>query len=232
MSDYTVKVSIRNARILRLMREVGIDTIAELSRRSGVAQTELGKIIGLKKSPMLRDGQWALAVERMAAILRCDPEEMFTEAQSNMALQTNSLEVEMGEPEVMALAAGGSLEDSAWVKIEAQRLLDGLGQREREIVEGMMQGGTYAEIGAEHNISVERARQIERKALRKMRARVTISDKSCANELTPLPPFKPNPNWKPRAVREAERREKLKAEWGERHRNHRPSIPPIYSFRS
>lgn len=227
MSDYAVKITIKNARILRLMRSAGIDTVAELSRRSGVPQTELGKIIGLKKSPTLKDGQWASAVERMSAILRCDPEDMFTDAQSNMELKTNSHEVEMGEPEVMALTAGESMEDSSWARIEAQRLLAGLGQREREIVEGMMQGGTYAEVGAEHNISVERARQIEQKALRKMRARTAISDKACANELAILPRFKPNPDWKPREVREAEQR---KAELEAYRRQRLFGIPVTYSW--
>lgn len=68
MTDYSVKVSVRNGRILRMMREHGIATQAELARRAGLRMTDVNQIVNLRRKPIGAKGQFFESVERMAAI--------------------------------------------------------------------------------------------------------------------------------------------------------------------
>lgn len=183
MSDYVVKVTIKNGRILRLMREAGIFTAAELSRRSGVNQQHFGKILNLQKAPVRKDGSWTRGVEDIAGVLGCDPEDMFTERQRTLALEANTREIQMTEPQVLALASGGDLERQSWSKIELQRLLGSLEPRERLIVEQMNGGVTVYEIGDELGISGSRVGQIGDRAFRKMRTTATRNAKRVAENI-------------------------------------------------
>lgn len=168
MTDYSVKVSVRNARILRLMREAGIGTQAELCRRAEITPTTLSAFVNLRRVPINKDGTWAHGVEDVAGALGCDPEDMFSGAQMTMALERNSAVVELAEAD-MAQLAGGDLEESVYIKHEAQRLLARVSPRERMVLTEISNGGTLAEIADEMGVSVERVRQISAKAVRRLK---------------------------------------------------------------
>lgn len=168
MEDYAVKVTIRNARILRRMRQCGYNTNAELARAMGVCQTALGKLINLKAPPIGKNGDWADLALDLCAYLRCDPEDLWSEAQREMALRRNSAEIYMDEAGVAALASGG-LDRQVRLKLMLDRALGTLHDREREILVMRSNGATLAECGSELGLGVERVRQIEDKAARKLR---------------------------------------------------------------
>jgi hypothetical protein len=182
MSDYHVKITVKNGRILRLMRAAGFESVAAMCRVSGLRQTQAGRIINMKDQITLDNGDWTDGVYRMAAALRCDPEDMFTEAQISMKLATNTAEVLMDEAGVMALTSG-DMEAQQWAKIETQRLLSVLTPRERAIIEStILEGGVFE--GADPNGgTAQRAREIQHKALGKMRGAAGRIDREGADKL-------------------------------------------------
>lgn len=168
MSDYSIKIGVRNGRILRAMRDRGIESQTDLARLIGVHLTSINSLISLKVKPMRSDGCWTDLALKVSAALRVLPEDLWTDAQQSMALERSTIEVEMSEPQVVALMAD-SHERASWARIEVGKMLNGLSQRERKVVEGRMSGAELEEIGADFGLSKERIRQIEMKAHRKMR---------------------------------------------------------------
>lgn len=169
MKDYSVKVSVRNGRILRRMREAGIGNQAELARLSGVNVNRICQLVNLRAAPLLKDGTWAHGIEDIAAVLRCDPEDLFSEAQRAMALAKNTVEIEMDEQQVARLASPDAERDT-WMRIETRRMLDTLPPREREALERtVMSGETLAEVAADFGVGQERIRQLQAKAIRRLK---------------------------------------------------------------
>ena len=87
MSDYAVKITIKNGRILSRMRACGIESLAELARRAGIQYSTLVAIVALKTRPIGRRGKWLAGVENVAGVLKCDVEDLFSDAQREMALE-------------------------------------------------------------------------------------------------------------------------------------------------
>jgi len=171
MNDYAVKITIKNGRILSRMRARGINSLAELARQAGISYQSLTEIVSLKKRPVGQRGKWLASVENVAGVLQCDVDDLFSDAQREMALKRNSGEVYMDEPEVMALTSGNP-ERAYWIKTEAQRLLDAIpNERAKSVVMRHMGGETYEEIASDLNLSRERVRQLEQEAIRKMRVK-------------------------------------------------------------
>ena len=174
MSDYAVKITVKNGRILRLMRAKGISSNAELSRLTGIPPTRLGEIINLKTPPVRKDGAWIAGVEDIAGVLGCDPEDMFSEAQMSLSLKTNTAETFMDERTVAQLTSG-SFEQSAWAKIELERVLSSCTDREKECLLRFANGEGYSSIAEDFGISGGRVMQIVHKAM--MKARIKAVNK-------------------------------------------------------
>ena len=170
MSDYAVKVTIKNARILRLMRDAGITSQSELAQRAGVSQNDVGTLINMKRRPTGKDTLWRPLVEKICFALKCTPEDMFTDAQADMELQTNSVVIDMDEPQVRALMSD-NMEKQVWAKLELQKLLDHVKDpKDRAVMEARLEGATLAEIGQQFGRTAETMRGREARAIRDMRS--------------------------------------------------------------
>lgn len=180
--DYAVKITVRNGRILDRMRKVGIKTQSDLAERAGLSTVSVNSLITLRRPAMKDNGQWRYGVEEIAAVLRCDPEDLFTDAQMTMALERNSVETYLDEPAVMALSSGDP-ERAAWAKIEAQRLLAAVPPRYADIAMRVAGGETLDSIGEDYGFSREKVRQMDLKAHRMMRRRAEVDSKGVAWEI-------------------------------------------------
>jgi RNA polymerase sigma factor (sigma-70 family) len=172
MSDeYLIKVTVRNNLILRQMKKLGIKTQTELAKRSGLTPFTVGTLIAMKKRPVHKiNGQWLDAAFALSAALQAEPEELWTETQRGMALDSNTREVSMNEDAVMQLASGDQLEYNAIASKLVADALTTLKPREQDIIHRrFFDGETYEEIGNSQGVSRERIRQLELKALRKLK---------------------------------------------------------------
>ena len=183
MSDYSVEIKIKNARVLRLMRLAGCNTAADLSKLSGVSQSTIGHIINLKTSPMSRlTGTWTPIVLKLADALNCMPDDMFSDHQRTSFLANNKRSIEMSEAEVELLMDSreqAMLPDDAVFETEQRNaiaaILDtALSPRQSLVLKarlGFDQDGekTLQELGETLGVGRERVRQIEIAALEKLK---------------------------------------------------------------
>ena len=169
--EYAVKVTVRNGLILRQMKKLGIKSQTELAELSGLSPSTVGVLIGFKKRPISKvTGEWLSIAFALSSALRLEPEELWTEKQRGMALESNSREVSMGEEEVMQLASGQGTEQMVQ-KVLTARVVDSalklLRPREEQVVRRVfLEGETLEAIGDDIGVTRERVRQISLKAIR------------------------------------------------------------------
>lgn len=176
-----MEVKFRNNIILRLMEESGFKTVAELCRAANLSQVQVGELINMKVLPLNKDESWRPVVNDLATFFNCLPEDMFTEEQLETVLATNRGFAELTFGQVHALIAANeaesllpekSAEKSALNRL-VEEILGTLTLREEKIMRLRFGIGsddhTLAEIADKFNLSHERIRQIETKAMRKLR---------------------------------------------------------------
>ena len=180
MKDYRVEVKVKNNYLFKLMESYGLSNAAELSRASGLAQTDIGKLLNLKVPAFTKTGKPTAATQILCDFFTCSVDDLFPPQHINDPLQINSsaIEANMAELTSSNLLAGGtdplqilSNDDAADLVAAA---VGKLTSREKTIVDarfGLNGEGekTLAQIGKELNLSSNRVRQIEQKALRKLR---------------------------------------------------------------
>ena len=172
--EYSVKVTVRNNLILRRMKQLGIKTQTELAMQSGLDHRTVGMLIGLKKRPVsVYTGEWLDSAFALSSALQTEPEELWTEKQRGMALGRNSREVSMSEDAVAQLASGNGTEQMVQKVLtskEVAKTLEVLTPRQQDIINRrFFDGETLDEVAIHHGVHRERIRQIEAKALRKLK---------------------------------------------------------------
>ncbi len=181
MNEYRVEVKVKNNLILKRIEQAGYKTIGEFCRKNKLSGTSLGKIVNLKARPINQNGQFNKIIIQISEILKCSPDELFSEVQIHTELKTNKRALEVGEAEMKFMLENQGPKEKMLEDVidDEQRTgaienaLNQLSPREKDIVE-MRLGldtnmSTYVEIAKKYGLSHERVRQIERKALRKLR---------------------------------------------------------------
>ena len=179
MSDYNVQFKVRNNRILQAIRAQGYKNNAEFCRATGITPTEFGKYINLKQNPMTDSGGIRQGATRICEALGLLPDELWSDDQMFLKLEKNSREVEVSATEIKQLMSADvhylpSPEEEA-VRLEDKENIELalalLTPREKKVIKMRFYNEmTYEEVGKEFDVTRERIRQIESKALRKMRA--------------------------------------------------------------
>lgn len=175
--DYEVQVKIRNARLLRKMRECGIETTSELARQSGAHPTYIGQVLNLKRSALKTNGELRKVVDKICVLLKCLPEDIIPQQHMRAALKNNTSTFEANLDEVEALTSSlraTPLElqveqrEGRWA---LQKGLDGLPARLANLLilrHGLHDGKerTLREVGDELGVTPERVRQMEFRAIK------------------------------------------------------------------
>lgn len=190
--EYAVKVTVRNALILRRMKELGVKSQVELARLAGLGLMTVSTLVSLKKAPKNKiTGDWVDAAFALSSALQTEPEELWTETQSNMALKRNSYEVDMNEEEVKQLASGENTDKLALGSEQSRILrkaLVSLTPREEYVVRRrFFDEDTLGDIADDMGVNRERVRQIEGKALRKLKHPSRKLDKYFDEEVRAYP---------------------------------------------
>jgi DNA-directed RNA polymerase specialized sigma24 family protein len=171
--DIALKVTIRNARVMRAMRAAGINNLRELARRVpdasyGVIQA----ITSFRYRPVNQLGEWTPAAMGMATALHVDPSDLWPNHLREIESKSNSVAFDMTLDEFASVA---SSHDRLAEIDQVRSRMATLAPRERLVIEmryGLNGNGahTLEEIGTELGICKERVRQFELLAFRKMRS--------------------------------------------------------------
>ena len=168
--DFHVTIKVKNGRIISRMRELGISSVAELSRISGANHQVIGHILRLQKRPFAL-GEWIEAAYDISSALRCEPEDLWPEHIAHLKARSGEVSFEADLEEVQAIASQVDRADLL-DRANLPRLLTALTPRQREVVEkryGLNDAElTLDAVAADHGVSKERIRQIEMKALRNL----------------------------------------------------------------
>jgi len=186
MKDYLLQIKIKNGPMMSMIRANGMETAAELSRAAGISSSTIGLYLNLKKTPITLYGRWSDSVLKIAKCLKVPPEMLFPEQHLTKALKRNTIEGEVTLEEMGELVSTAGInyiseeiekdaQDELHDKLE--KYLGALPSRERKILEkrfginqeGSEGGKTYDQVAEDFSVTRERIRQIEKKALRRLR---------------------------------------------------------------
>ena len=170
MTDFAVRISVRNARLLRAMKAAGYATQADLARAMGKHVTHINALFTFRRSPLLETGDWSELAWDISSMLHVEPEELWPEQLKNVRMTKNSREVLMSSDEVRAIAAPCTMEVD---RIAVNRLIGTLDEKKRSVIEarfGLVDGSeaTLEDVARERGVTRERIRQQEMKAIRDM----------------------------------------------------------------
>jgi DNA-directed RNA polymerase sigma subunit (sigma70/sigma32) len=172
--EYAVKITVRNGLILRRMKELGIASQTELARLAGISLSSTNGLVTLRRAPRSRlTGEWIDDAFALSSALQVEPEELWTETQSRMALKKSTYEKEVSEDEIRRLTAQANPERYVLdnqLKDKVHKVLHTLPERYAHVLRRrFFDDAILEDIGAEIGTQRERVRQIEAKALRKLK---------------------------------------------------------------
>ena len=181
MSDYELHIRVKNGLMLRLMRERGIKTIAELSRKSGISLASLHDAANLKRSLLVKDKTRSHQIRNcysaIAEYFGVLPEEIVPREMWESELKENFTRVELTSSQARMVSGTRPFDIPALEhQIDTNRVVENLQkaltEKEQRVIDMRFAGEyTLEEVAVEFNVTRERIRQIEGKALRKMRVK-------------------------------------------------------------
>ena len=173
MSDYYAILKIQQGRLKAAISEAGFESVAALSRFSGINQTSIGALLNFKKSPRCKDGKWRKQVLCISEALCRDPSSLFPEY-LNHEIPSNRMDAFVERAQLNGtiakqLGPADACEDDDMNSV-INEVLGTLTNRERYIMKERVWGGkSLVEIGDKMGLTREGVRQIEAKAMRKLR---------------------------------------------------------------
>lgn len=177
MSDFRVRISVRNARLLRAIEQAGHRPGAQFAAVAGISYYgSLLPYLNLTRSPLNQEGLLRECAWALCDYLRALPSDLWSDAQLQ-PLTKNHSSVDLDADSVRALISGSPTADDplrlashAQASRILQEAIDSLTTREANVIRERFFGGcSLDELAEKMEVSRERVRQIEGKALRKLR---------------------------------------------------------------
>jgi len=184
MSDYRVKISIRNERLLSAIEAAGYPSARQCSIANGYKDYLIGKLVSGAIKPLnTKTGKPTKFCKEVLKILGKNIEDCFTPRQLQ-GFKKSSYQVKVDEKELKQLVSyhkneGGTLLEADLDKKITQVLSIRLTPREEKIVRLYYGIGsettpqTYEEISLLYQVTRERVKQICNRAIRKLQHPVT-----------------------------------------------------------
>ena len=177
---YRVVAKLKNNRLWMAIITVfpSVRTQSDAARALSESPTLIGKLLNMKTSGRRQDGSWCTFIVRIATTLKDTPEYLFDAELYGQVPNRVELELEpcqLHSTGLLALSpAPDENLDQEELRLEIDHVLATLSHREQRILTlrfGLHGGAdlTLTDTGAEMGVSKERVRQIEAKALRKLR---------------------------------------------------------------
>jgi len=193
---YRVKFTVRNNLLLTAIEEAGYKSVASFARAIGYTEQQLGTLISLRKPPINKNGMFSPLAKDIMEALGAAPHDLWTTEQLTMNLHKNSMERVANtkfllDTNAMQSILGGNvlqLEGNTYEDIETpeqnqikkelkecvESSLDSLTPQQAKVLRMRFGIGGGPELTLEQvadifEVSRERIRQIEAKAMRLMR---------------------------------------------------------------
>jgi RNA polymerase sigma factor (sigma-70 family) len=185
MEEFNIKVSVRNNLILQAIKNQGYTNLNKFAKECEVSLTGLYGLVNLKEAPLNVGGEFSQAAKELMEALGACPAELWTDEQLTMRLKSNMVERELGK-EGLQIALQSNARSLIGLDYPEQELaevdnvrvisdkLDSLTPREAKILRLRFgfdggEGRTLEEVGKIFKVTREHVRQIEARALRKLR---------------------------------------------------------------
>lgn len=181
---YRIKVTVRNNLLLSAIEEAGYKSQTDFAKAAFIGLRELNALVGLRSPPITKLGEFSDVAKAVMEALGAAPTDLWTEEQLTIALRRNSVEREVENDvfkrrleEFNGQTTLPSPEDEYMAKESAEEVRAALSQLKprRKTVVAMRFGidspadYTLREVGDQLNVTTERARHIEAKALSDLR---------------------------------------------------------------
>lgn len=181
--EYRIKVTVRNNLILKVIEAHGYKSLKFFAEINNINYSRLANLVALREAPLGSSGEFSLVARQLMEILGAAPHDLWSDEQLTMALRKNSSEATVGSYEFSTLfnRLTGQIEydspdeaaDKANIAKVVAEQLDSLTPREAKVLRMRFGIGcddmTLEEIGASFGVTRERIRQIEAKAVRKLK---------------------------------------------------------------
>lgn len=176
MSDYRVRISVRNARLLRAIEQAGHRPGTTFAAAVGISYaTALLPYLNLTRSPLTPDGLLRECAWNLCDFLNASPSDLWSDAQLQ-PLTKNHSSIDLDAESVQALTSGAATVDPLRLASHAQagRILqdaiDSLTPKEACVIRERFFGdATHEQLAERMGVTRSRVHQIEKKALRKLR---------------------------------------------------------------
>ena len=174
MEDYKLQLKVQNGHLFRMMESRGLKTVAQLSKATGIGNSELGRIANLKKPVYTRGGKLILSYEKLCSFFFCDITDLVPEQHIINPLLNSVTERYVTKYELAALEIDSTnpslMIDRDLISVESILDKSPLSERQQSVIKGRYEDGkTYTEIGEELGITCGRVSQLEDNALRTLR---------------------------------------------------------------
>lgn len=177
MKEYKIEIRVKNNLLQNAMIEEGYESAAELSRVSGVRQSDLGNMLALKLSLFCKNGEVRKPWLIISETLRRLPEDLIPARHHYETLKNNKAEIEASFEDIGYLLPPKDPEQLCIEHRMQDTILNALNElpeRQKKVIE--MRFGlngrepmTLEQVGEVFKISGNRVRQIEAKALRDLK---------------------------------------------------------------
>jgi RNA polymerase sigma factor (sigma-70 family) len=184
VNEYRIKVTVRNNLILNAIEHAGHKSVSAFCRHVGLDTTAMTELIAMRKPPLNANGEFSAIAKTLMEELCVLPTDLWTSEQLTLKLKRNSAQRDvssegmraalgMHAEEMLELMKPDTLEDAV-LKHEmvnvVEEQLESLSPRQAMVLRMRYGIGceehTYEEIGDKFDLTRERIRQIEAKALR------------------------------------------------------------------
>ena len=180
MKEFRLKVSVRNNLLLSAIEEQGYKSVAEFERACGLGMGRINNLVAMREAPISTSGEFSKNAKLVMEVLGAAPTDLWTEQQLTIKLKTNSGERDIDADIVQHLLEQKSRTDylpspedsllAAETAAIVNEVLGTLKPREKDVLQQrFVNDSTLQEVGNHHGLSKERIRDIEGKALRKLR---------------------------------------------------------------
>ena len=177
MSDYRVKITIRNDRLLKAIEDAGYKSSREFAIYNAINYERVGRLIRGAEKPIDKHGNVTKNCSEILSLLNKTLKECFTDRQLE-GFKNSTFETKVDEIQLRQLVNPVKNQEVKIIEQDVQLSLNEifskyLSWRQEKVIRmrygiGLPTDHTYEEIGLEFSVTRERVRQIEQKALRKL----------------------------------------------------------------